>query len=251
MADYVKTSNLLVLLKQAHLGGVINECVLDISRGKGTVEAIDITNTIVFISTLNVASRSVRGELGLGSLDMVIKFLSTMSDNKLNTEITANRMIIKRKDKRRRLDYLLSQPQLIATRLRMDGDKSENIEQKFLSSVEVQAELDESFIKDFNSYITTLKTKVVTVVIEDDDVWFHLGPKSEHQFKLSLPLVENDESFEINVKVNGEYLSKIFAAIEFDDEEGTTIGFGEDSPIVIESPLGMWAISPSEDLEEE
>jgi len=248
--DYVRTSNLLSLLKQTHLGGIINECVLTVNKGKGLIEAIDITNTVVFIAKGNIGSRRFKGEYGLGNLDMIIKFLSTMQDSKLNVKTTENRLVLARKDARRRLDYLLSQPQLIATRLRMD-DNDEDIKAKFLDAIEHTAELDERFVKDFGSYMATLKTKIVTIRVDGDDVWFDLGPKSEHQFKLSLELEEpSDDVFQL--KVNGEYLARIFSAIEFDDEEPTTINFGdEDAPIVITSVLGMWAVSPSEELEEE
>lgn len=249
--NFIKTDSALALLKQVYLGGIINECVMELDKGKATIEAVDITASIVFVSTASVGSKKLRGELGLGNLELLIKFLSTMKDPKLNVEISENRMMISRKDKRRRLDYLLSQPALIPTRLRMDEDDQNDPAEAFMKMVEVRAELNEGFIKDISSYVATLKTKIVTIDIEGEDVVFTLGPKSEHQFKLSLPLTEEaDEDF--TLRVNGESLAKILSILEFNEEDDpATIGFGDDVPVIIESEGALWAISPSEDVEED
>ena len=151
--------------------------------GKATIEAIDITNTIIFVSTLSVASKKLQGTFGLGSVELIIRFLSTMKDPKLNVKISENRLCISREDNKRRLDYLLSQPELIATRPMIENT---DIKKHILDGVEVTGTMNESFVKDFNSYITTLKTKIVTITIDDESIEFALGPKSEHQFEAPL-----------------------------------------------------------------
>lgn len=252
LKSFINTSVASTMLKQIHLGGVINECVIEIVKGKASVEAIDITNNLVYISTAKIGSKRVSNTIGIGNIELLAKFLSTMTESKLSVDFTENRMLLTRKDKRRRLEYLLSQPALIATKLRMDDDdQDEDMAEKFLNMIEIRADLSESFIKDFNSYISTLKTKIVTIEIDGDDAVFALGPKSEHQFKLSLEL--NESSDEFTLRVNGDYLSKIFSVIEFGDEnaEPVTIGFGEEKPIVIEMEESIWAIVPSEEMEED
>lgn len=250
---YIKTNAMLSLMNQVHLGGIINEAVVLIKKGKASIEAVDITASVVFISTASVGPKKLSHEIGLGNIALFKRFLETSKDPKLNIDFTENRMVVSRKDKRRKLEYLLSQPQLIATRLNMDEDDDDGAQEKFLGMVEVRAELDEPFVKDFCSYVNTLNTKIVTIEVDSEDVIFTLGPKSEHQFKLSLPLTdETDDDF--TLKVNGEYLAKILSAIEFDSDEDAdpiTIGFGDDRPIVIESDEAMWAISPSEDTDED
>ena len=250
---YIKTNAMLSLLNQVHLGGIINEAVVLVKKGKATVEAVDITASVVFISTTSVGPKKLSAEIGLGNIELFKKFLATAKDPKLNIDFTENRMVVSRKDKRRKLEYLLSQPQLIATRLNMDDEDDDGAQEKFIGMVEVRAEIDESFVKDLSSYINTLKTKIVTIDVEESDVTFTLGPKSEHQFKLSLPLTDEADD-EFTLKVNGEYLAKILSCIEFDNEEDAdpvTIGFGDDRPIVIELEDSMWAISPSEDVDED
>ena len=249
---YIKTSAMLSLLNQVHLGGIINEAVVGIKKGKATIEAVDITASVVFISTASVGHKKLSCELGLGNIELFKRFLQTASDPKLNIQLTENRMIVSRKDRRRRLEYLLSQPALIPTRLSMDDDDDDALE-KFTNAVECRATIDEGFVKDFCSYINTLKTKIVTIDVDDSDVTFKLGPKSEHQFALTLEL--NDEADdEIHLQVNGEYLAKILSAVEFDkdeDAEPVTIGFGDDAPVTIESEDALWAVSPSEEIEED
>jgi len=244
------TKSMLSILKQTYLGGTINECVISIEKGKGAIEAVDITNTLVFISTASVASKKVSCTIGLGNIEMIIKFLSTMTDTNLHFKLTDDRMLISRKDKRRRLDYLLTQPSLVGTRLRLD-DEDEDIEplEAYLNTIEVRAELNESFVKDISSYISTLKTKSLSIKVKDKDVVFTLGPKTEHQFKLSLPLMDNEDS-DFSLKINGEYLTKILSSVEFDEDNVPTIGFSEEGPVVIECESSMWAITPSEEMEE-
>jgi hypothetical protein len=248
----IVTKSMLSILKQTYLGGTINECVLSIEKGKGTIEAVDITNTLVFISTASVASKKVSCTIGLGNIEMIIKFLSTMTDSNLHFKLTDDRMLISRKDKRRRLDYLLTQPSLVGTRLRLDDDEDEEeVEplEAYLNTIEVRAELNESFVKDIGSYLSTLKTKSLSIKIKDKDVAFTLGPKTEHQFKLSLPLMDSKDN-DFSLKINGEYLAKILSSVEFDEDNVPTIGFSEEGPVVIECESSMWAITPSEEIEE-
>lgn len=250
---YIKTDATLAMLNQVHLGGIINECVLEMEKGRATIEAVDITATVVFISTATIGSKRLTGELGLGNIELFKKFLGTIKEPKLNVTMTENRMVISRKDKRRSLDYLLSQPALIPTRLRMDDDDDDDTDpsEVYSGMVEAKAELTEGFVKDFASYTATLKTKIVTITVEDKDVRFVLGPKSEHQFILSLPLAEESEE-EFSLKVNGESLAKILSILEFNEEDDAiTIGFGDDKPIVIEAEGALWAISPSEEVEDD
>jgi len=246
----IVTKTMLSILKQTYLGATINECVISIEKGKGTIEAVDITNTLVFISTASVASKKVSCAIGLGNIEMIIKFLSTMTDSKLHFKLTDDRMLISRKDKRRRLDYLLTQPSLIGTRLRLD-DEDEDVEplEAYLNTIEVRAELNESFVKDIGSYLSTLKTKSLSIKVKDKDVAFTLGPKTEHQFKLSLPLMDSKDN-DFSLKINGEYLAKILSSVEFDEDNVPTIGFSEEGPVVVECDSSMWAITPSEEMEE-
>jgi hypothetical protein len=246
----IVTKSMLSILKQTHLSGTINECVISIEKGKGTIEAVDITNTLVFISTASVASKKVSCTIGLGNIEMIIKFLSTMTDSNLHFKLTDDRMLISRKDKRRRLDYLLTQPSLVGTRLRLD-DEDEDVDplEAYLNTIEVRAELNESFVKDISSYLSTLKTKSLSIKVKDKDVAFTLGPKTEHQFKLSLPLMDSKDN-DFSLKINGEYLAKILSSVEFDEDNVPTIGFSEEGPVVIECDSSMWAITPSEEMEE-
>lgn len=250
---YIKTDATLALLNQVHLGGIINECVLDMEKGRATIEAVDITATIVFISSASIGSKRLSGEFGLGNIELFKRFLSTIKEPKLNVKITENRMMITRKDRRRTLDYLLSQPALIPTRLRLGDDDEDETDpaEVYSGMVEAKAELSEGFVKDFSSYVATLKTKIVTIEVGENDVIFILGPKSEHQFRLSLPLAEESEE-EFSLKVNGENLAKIFSILEFNEEDDpVTIGLGDDKPIVIEAEGALWAISPSEEVEDD
>ena len=79
----IKTDPLLNMLKQIHLGGLIEECVLKIKDGVAKVEAVDITNSLIIICKKTIMGKDISVDLGLGNIGILIKFLSTIDNDKL------------------------------------------------------------------------------------------------------------------------------------------------------------------------
>ena len=116
--DTIDRENLLRMLKQCYLGGALAECVLEIDDGDASVKLIDITNTITISSKMKVGSDDLNAKLGLGDLDIIIKFLSSLDDKKLSFNNKKDHILeLGRKDKKRKLMYLLTRPELIVTRI--------------------------------------------------------------------------------------------------------------------------------------
>ena len=46
----IRTRNFLNMLKQVHLNGILEECILKVKKGKGKIEAVDMTNSLIVIS---------------------------------------------------------------------------------------------------------------------------------------------------------------------------------------------------------
>ena len=247
----IATGGLLRLLRHCHLGGVLEEFVLNVEDGKGTVEAVDMTNSLIVISRQRVMGKGTDATLGLGNIDLLIRFLSSMEEEKaLAMKITANKLSITRGKGTRQLKYLLTQADLIGTRLVLDEDEEENPYDKFDSMMQYAVTLGEDFIKDFLSYIGILATKDVVLKYDGGmrfQVTFVCGGAEDHQAELVLQSeVEGgeDEDEEFELQLNGEHLARIFNVIEYDEAEPPILKFAEDKPMMINIDNTTWALMP-------
>lgn len=255
----VKTASFLTMLRQIHLGGLLEECVLTIDNGKAKVEAVDITNSLIVISNKAIMSKNVNAQLGLGNLDILIKFLSTADNDNLHfkydVDSNTSGFELKKPNGRRKLNYLLTQPDLIATQLQSDEKKKKDPYKKMVAMMDYKIVLTSSFIKDFLSYINLLKTKDVSLEFDgDEQVTFICGGTNDHKFELVLSTKvesDGDESDDFNIKINGEFLAKIFMTIDFDDDDPPYLSFAEDKLVMIENNNAAWALVPLTDLDSE
>lgn len=244
------------MLRQIWLQGILNECVVEVKKGKATVEAVDITNSLIVLTTGSVMSKDSKLTLGLGNLELLINFLSNMEDKQLSFKKESNHLSIKRKDGRRKLDYLTTEPDLIATRLIEEDNDAEPYD-TFSKMTEFEAILSPTFIKDFLTYVGLLKTKDATLIFDgEEELKFILGDPDEHQFEVTLgnevegEAEESDEDG-FKVMINGEHLSHVFKIIDYDEEDPPKIKFAEDVPIMIEVDNTAWALLPIVEEREE
>ena len=250
----IKRQPCLDILRDVHLGGLLEECIIKINKGKAKVEAVDITNSLIVICNKTIASKDITAELGLGNLDLLIKFLSTVEDSKLSFKYKdgSSKFELARKDKRRKLNYLLTQPELIATQLQIDEDlENEEPYDKMKNMMEYSVELSSSFVKDFLSFIKLLKTKDVSIEFDgEEEVTFVCGGTNDHKFELVLSAkVEGDEDDPFNIKINGDHIARIFEVIDFkEDDDYPKLSFAEDKLVMIENGNTSWALVPLTDI---
>ena len=243
----IKPVPLLNMLRQIHLGGLLEECVLEIKDGIAKVEAVDITNSLIIICKKPVIGKNISVTLGLGNIGILIKFLSTMDNDKLIFKHSATGFELKKTSGRRKLNYLLTNPELIATQLQADEEKKKDPLKKMRRMVGQKIELTQSFIKDFLSYINLLKTKDVSIEFDgEEEIAFTCGGKNDHNFELILSTeteTEDDEDA-FSIKVNGEYLASIFTTINFDEDDPPMLSLAEDKLVMIENDSATWALVP-------
>jgi len=256
--EFIKIGAFLSMLKQVNLGGILEECVLVIKNGKAKIEAVDITNSLIVICKKPIMPKDTNITFGLGNLDILIKFLSTLGDSKLYFKCTSTIFKLTKVGGRRKLDYLLTQPDLIATQLQAEGsEKQDDPYKKMKKMMDLTIDLTASFIKDFLSYINLLKTKDVTLDFDEDDMklTFICGGTNDHKFELELSTevegVDRDDADSFSIKVNGEHLARIFSTIDFDEDDPPTLSFTEDELIMVEDNNAAWALVPLTNLEEE
>ena len=253
----IRTGNFLNMLKQVHLNGVLEECVLEVKKGKGKIEAVDMTNSLIVISENPIMSKDITTTLGLGNLELLIKFLSTIDEDKVifkNKKKDDHKFFIQRSDSRRKLEYLLTDEDLIATKLETEKKKKSTY-QRMAGMMDHSVELTSTFIKDFLSYISLLKTKNVLMKYnhKKEIILFVCGSSNEHRFRLTLSnsVEGNEEDKSFDIRINGEYLSRIFSVINFNDDEPPTLSFADEKPIMVEDGKTAWALIPIEDIEED
>lgn len=241
------------MLRQIHLGGLLEECVLEIKNGVAKVEAVDITNSLIIICKKPIMGKDTSIDLGLGNLSILIKFLSTVANDKLAFKHNDTGFELKKTNGRRKLAYLLTNPELIATQLQADEKRKKDPLKKIQRMMEQNIELTQSFIKDFLSYITLLKTQDVSIEFDgEEEITFVCGGKNDHNFELTLSTeVENEEGEDaFNIKVNGEYLASIFSTINFDEDHPPTLSLAEGKLVTIENDNAVWALVPLAEVKE-
>ena len=246
--EMIERENLLRLLKQCHLGGALEECVLEIDDGDGTVELIDITNTITISSKIRVGSKGLDCKLGLGNLDLVIKFLSSLEDKKLtfNNE-KGHVMQLGRKDGQRKLMYLLTRPELIITRIE---EKYKSQFKKLEKKMEYSIDLEENAIRDLLSYVGMIKDKGMVLRLADVNDKHVLsvvyGNPNEHQFEVILDKDFDDAEDEtFDIYLNSEFVAKILNVIEYDEDNKPTLAFSNSElPVMVKGNNTVYFITP-------
>jgi len=245
----IKNQNFINILRNVHLGGIIEECLVDVNKGKAKIEAVDITESIIIITKANIMPKSSTMELGLGNLELLIKFLSTLDDSDINFNLSESYFTLKRSDSRRKLEYLLTQPEFISTKLNIEDD-NEDPYKKMVGLTDISAELTSTFIKDYLNYVGMLKTKDTTIKT-GEELTFICGGIDDHQFELVLSSdLEGDEDDAFENKVNGEHMAKILSTIEFDEDEPPIIMLAENAPVIIENANTIWALMPLYDIQD-
>lgn len=246
----VKSQTFADMLRQVNLGGTIQECVLEVKKGKGVIEAVDMTNAIIVSTKAKIMGKDISQKFGLGNLELLIKFLQTIDDTNVQFKTSDLYFTLKRKDGRRKLEYLLTQPDLIATKIYEKDKKGRSVYEVYVGMTTHRAELTSTFIKDYLNYVGMLKTKDTTLRF-DEDLTFICGGEDDHQFELVLSseVEGDDESFEN--KINGEHFAKVLGTLDFDEDEPPVILFADGTPVVIEESNTIWALVPLYEVQEE
>lgn len=253
----IKSSSLLLLLKNVFLGGLLEECLMEVKNGVAKIEAIDITSSVIVIGSAKIIKdKDFNFSFGLGNIELLIKFLSSIEDNKIMLSVKENIMTIKKKDNLRKLNYLLTNQELISTKLEEneDEDKTPYIK-KIIKALHNNIPLSKEFIKDYMSFVGMLKNKNTSLNFDGEEtVSFTCGINEDNTFELKLKdkvvkEKKNREAF--TIKINGEYLSKVFNAIDFDDEEPAVLRFAKNKPIMIENKSMYWTLIHLSDAENE
>ena len=247
----IDTNKLLQMISSCHLGGVIDECVLNINEGTGEIQAVDITNSLIFLGKIKKITRNnISGEYGLGDLGLLIKFLGSMREETTTFKPKRRYLEFKRKDGRKKVNYLLTEPDMVSTKLDETDEKKDkkSVEGKLLKDTTVHIDITDSFINSFITNINMLSSKDVLIRYDGDEgVQFICGTENEHQINLLIEDgVEGDEGEEVDLRLNGEHLFSILSIIKATkgNDDPVSIHFEDQRPVVIKSGSITWSLIP-------
>lgn len=254
--------SLLSMLKEVNLNGIIKECFLSVEKGQGYINAVDATGNLIVLLRSKIMTKNSSMELGLGNIELLIKFLSTLNDEKSLFKHAERRLNIRRLDGRRKLSYHLTEADVIASRIQFDDEDEEaTAYEDMMETVSIRVELTQSFIKDYISYFSMMPNEDVDVAFKfdgEETLSIIIGEQGDHKFDLELsnPVEEldSDDSEEFEVKINGAHLSKIFGILNFDEEDPPTINItGETRSVIVhngdDDEVSAWALVALADIE--
>lgn len=236
----VNTKKLSRFLNKIHLDGKLNECVIK-SVGNGVlVDALDPTN-IVFMSLQSDIDLSAVGDLGIGEINLMYKYLMGSSTEEMELLKRGNKLSSSRG--KVKLNYLLTDPRLIATNVEESGkikELSKNCDIGFVLNKETSGE--------FLYFIDLLKSKTCFVKFEDGLVYLTGGLEHEHTFDLEVgkPTVGSTTKT-LSFPYFSEYVVAILKSLDYDEENLPVMMFNSDNtefPMIIIEGNNYWAVHP-------
>jgi hypothetical protein len=244
MADGAK---LLRLLKRVHLGGIIEEAVVDLDSY--SVQAVDITNSL-FVKVSEEGDVDGIGAIGIGNLSLVCKYLDTFK-GEVSLSQESNRLIIASKG-RGKLKYLTTDPEFIPTAVK-EGD----IETLLEPCVGV-VELEKAACVDVSTYFGLIKPKSAKFSFnaKTKEVVLDSGLESDHQFTLPIgkgKVVEGAKvSSSFSIEVYSAQIDAIFSVLDWPGKHKPSLFMAPEHPIVIQQDENnMWALLPLAPTKEE
>lgn len=247
----VNTEKFLRTLRKVNLNNTIEEIVVVFEKKGCFVEAIDISNSIIYSASEIIFKNKIEKiTLGLSNIDFLIKFLKTVKEKTVLLSIEKNKLIISRKDKKRQMIFLLSDSSLIPTMIKKEN-KKEDVKKVLLKLMDISLDLKKDIIEDIKKLISFSKSTICCVEYKNSKINIIIGEKTRHQFKVVIDknitkLKNNVDSF--TLFFNAEYFLRILNVIDELDE--ITLKFGKDNPIIIEENQFFWALTPNIDNDE-
>lgn len=234
-------TNLSRLLRRIHLGGIIEEAVVDMDSCSS--QAVDVTNSL-FLKVATESSIENVGVVGIGNLSLVCKYLDTFK-GEIDISKEGNRLIIAGKG-RGNLKYLTTDPEFIPTTV-----EEGNIE-SLLEPCVVSVDLEKQACADISIYFSLIKAKAATLTFDPKTKMFTLdsGLSSEHQFNFPLGkgtvISGKAAKSKFSVNIYSEHIGAIFNVLEWPAEEPPPILLmAPEHPVIIcQDEENMWAMLP-------
>ncbi len=243
----ISADKLAKMLSDVSLNKIITECVINVKDAVATVYAIDLTST-VFVQT-NVPLKDMEDcQLGIGDLDLFVKYMNSLSTSNLTLSVKNNRLVVVPTEGAS-VRYVLSDQDLIVT-----------FDENFVEQGDViQAEFDEYDYFDgmaltqkaVDSLLTPVNlfapNSIIFKVSKKGKVTAHSGKETEHQIDVAMGSTGKGDG--CNVKVYTKHMTSVLNAINFEENPHIFFSADEESSIVIQTDSSSWILQPIEETE--
>jgi len=228
------------LLKKVYLGGLINECVLEVSEEKASIHAIDMSDSIyVFVAAKIGGLPDMK--VGLSNLSYLCAFL----EREQKALFKIDEKWITFTCKKNRFKVLHIKPEQITTAISdtEDADKSKLIN-KILKKCPNKVELTAKSIDSFLYYVSLIKPKSIQLVSSNNKTSFQSALTTpEAQFSVFL---DNNTAEDVVVELFTDRLVAIFKELDWKSKDSPTLVYGEEPeiPIAIKQDNAIWTVTP-------
>jgi len=229
MADVKDLSN---ALKNVHLNGMINDCIVFVRDNKFRIQAMDIANSLFVQTKGDIVLDDV--DLGIGEINILFNYLNKLTEADVKLTVDDNILIIK-PSKGTIVKYLMSETDLVPS---YDEEWPENMFKQELENYEHKFTLGPDVISSFLTMVQTFATNTIFFETDGKKLYIHGGRETEHQF--FLPIGKAKGAPKMQTQVYSKNLSSIFRVINSE----AYIYLKENSDVIITSETAGWIIRP-------
>lgn len=229
------------LLKRVHLKGTVEECVLNIKNGVGTIQAVDMSNSI-FISCEEELGKIEDITMGLGKLSLLVQFLegSTAVSYIIESKEKQGVWLTLKRGEFGQIKVLLIEPTQIPTVVQ---GNIEEIKNNMFELITEKMNISQKNVEEISNYIGMIGCATVFFKVEKGSIYVYNNPESEQQFSFKLGIVESTN--EAATEVYSQYLLAVLKSLKWTEKETPTICIGKESPVIIkQNESNFWAVTP-------
>jgi hypothetical protein len=227
---------------RVHLGGAIQECVLEIKNKRGYIQAVDMTNTILAFCSEELSDFEDM-KIGLSNLSILHRFFSGETEEKIDLQFSkeGNHLILK-KGRSGQIKLLLLVPEHVPTALEDPGAKEKLLDNDF-SIIDFPAKRAE----DFLYYSELIGSKSALFRINDGACYLENGKNEVNRYKLSFGKIDSED---FSVHVYGDFLKSIVKVLSWEEKDtAPKILLAKERPVIIkQDEENMWALAPAEGM---
>lgn len=225
---------LIQLLDNVYLGGIIEDCVVEVADGIAKCMATDRSQSI-FVQT-TAATTLDDCTLGLQGVEMLSKYLKTYRNREMAIVKKDNILSVKPAGGTQ-LNFLLSEPDLIST---YNADFKDIPDKIATIDLVGDLTLTTEKVSEFLTMMGLFKPKNVELLInKNGKVALHGGNVTTHQFDGTLGVCKDFEP--VNVSFYGPYVTAVLSVIDFSTPATMSLVEGENF-MVVRNGLSGWVI---------
>ncbi len=236
MGIVVDNKAFLGLISRVWLGGIIEECVLEVREGVGKIQAVDTTNCMFLVSEVPIKGMEDT-TIGVSSLSILCRFFSNSGPDKVILNVVEGKWLVLERQGHGSVRLLLIEPDLVSTAF-----SSVDARQKALVGCAQHMELTKQLMDDFLYCTDLLKSQRVNIEVRERKIYITSGNDEINQFRVELG---DTEAAEFVIQVHADKLISVVKALDWTVGEKPQMFFGDGVPLVIQQgELGLWALIP-------